>query len=68
MSTTDDLVLRLERIDGRQEALRRRLEDGYGRIEVALADGQDVTQWETFWVDLLHQYEALCDDRLYEAA
>lgn len=41
--------------------LERRLEDGYRRIEAAARDGQDVSAWETFWIDLLRQYEALSD-------
>lgn len=42
-------------------ALVRRLEDGYSRIEQAVRAGEDVAAWETFWIDLLRQYEALCD-------
>lgn len=41
--------------------LERRLADGYARIEIAIANGEDVTAWEDFWVDLLHRYEAECD-------
>jgi hypothetical protein len=41
--------------------LERRLEDGYRRIEAAQRDGQDVAAWESFWIELLHQYEALAD-------
>lgn len=41
--------------------LEHRLNDGYARIEQALAQGQDVTAWEDFWIDLLHQYEAAMD-------
>lgn len=37
--------------------LEQRLNDGYERIEQALARGEDVTAWEAFWIDLLHQYE-----------
>ncbi|HET9017364.1 MAG TPA: hypothetical protein VFN57_17315 [Thermomicrobiaceae bacterium] len=42
-------------------ALQLRLEDGYQRIEQALVTGQDVTHWEDFWVQLLAQYEQVCD-------
>ena len=38
-------------------SLEQRLNDGYERIEQALARGEDVTAWEAFWIDLLHQYE-----------
>lgn len=51
----------------RSEILVRRLEDGYRRIDQAIAAGSDVSAWETFWIDLLHEYEAVCDE-LQEAA
>lgn len=44
--------------------LYARLSDGYQRIDDAIASGQDVTAWEDFWIELLHQYEALCDDQM----
>ena len=47
--------------------LERRLADGYARIEDARNRGQDVTAWEAFWIDLLHQYE-MAVDGLPEAA
>ncbi len=43
------------------EALEARLEDGYSRIEAAQASGIDIAAWETFWLDLLGQYQAACD-------
>lgn len=47
--------------------LLRRLEDGYARIDEARRSGIDTRTWEDFWVKLLHEYEALCDE-LAEAA
>jgi hypothetical protein len=44
------------------ELLERRLVDGYARIEEARMHGEDVTAWEDFWIDLLHQYESLHDE------
>ena len=44
--------------DLRTRLLESRLEDGYRRIEQALARGEDVGDWEVFWIDLLRQYEA----------
>lgn len=44
------------------EGVELRLIDGYRRIDVARARGDDVSAWEDFWIDLLHRYEALCDD------
>lgn len=52
---------------GYLETLEQRLADGYARIEDARSLGQDVTAWEEFWIELLHQYEAVVDD-LPEAA
>ena len=49
------------------QALERRLDEGYSRIEEALARGEDVSAWESFWIDLLHLYEAEWDS-LPEAA
>lgn len=43
--------------------LERRLDDGYARIEHARQLGQDVTAWEDFWIDLLHQYETVVDSQ-----
>lgn len=48
-----------------EETLRRleqRLNDGYEMIEKRRADGIDVTKLEDFWIELLHEYEARCDD------
>ena len=42
-------------------ALERRLDEGYARIEEAIARGEDIAAWESFWIDLLHQYEAEWD-------
>lgn len=38
--------------------LHRRLDDGYQRIDQARERGEDTTAWESFWIDLLRQYEA----------
>lgn len=47
-------------LDERRQLLQNRLNDGYQRIEEAEADGSDITEWETFWIKLLHEYEATC--------
>jgi hypothetical protein len=47
--------------------LEQRLEDGSLRIDQAEAQGRDVTAWEAFWLELLKEYEAVCDE-LLEAA
>ncbi len=49
------------------DVLRQRLEAGYERIELARQSGVDTRTWEDFWVNLLHEYETVCD-QLDEAA
>jgi hypothetical protein len=46
----------------RRGALERRLGDGFERIDQAIATGEDVQAWEDFWVRLLREYEAICND------
>ena len=55
------LAARRDEIMGRRAAIEHRLNDGYQRIEQALQDGADVEAWEDFWVHLLGEYEAVCD-------
>lgn len=43
------------------DVLERRLNDGWDRIEQAQRRGEDTAAWESFWIDLLHQYEAAFD-------
>jgi Fic family protein len=43
------------------QTLEQRLSDGYERIEQARSRGEDITAWEEFWIDLLDQYEELCN-------
>lgn len=54
-------------LDRRRQLLVRRLDDGYERIDQAVASGADVVAWETFWIDLLREYESVCEEML-EAA
>jgi hypothetical protein len=54
-------------LDRRRLSLARRLDDGYRRIDQAITTGADVSAWESFWIDLLREYEAVCDE-LREAA
>ncbi|GIW03529.1 MAG: hypothetical protein KatS3mg059_0149 [Thermomicrobiales bacterium] len=50
-----------QELEWRRESLARRLEDGYRRIDQAIAAGEDVAEWERFWIRLLREYEAICD-------
>lgn len=73
MSTQMQAALRsvelsdIERLEMKRRTLQLRLEDGDRRINEAELTGVDVAAWETFWFDLLEEYESICDD-LREAA
>lgn len=54
-SPTDVGTLQVRRV-----VLRNRLNDGWSRIEQAQEAGTDTTAWEEFWVSLLREYEACC--------
>lgn len=47
-------------LEERRDTLRGRLNDGYQRIEEANAAGADTSEWESFWIGLLREYEAAC--------
>jgi hypothetical protein len=47
-------------LDGRRRTLEERLDDGYQRIDQAVLSGADVTEWESFWLRLLGEYEDVC--------
>ena len=49
-------------LEAHRDSLYQRLELGYERIERGLAEGEEVTTWEEFWVALLREYERVCDD------
>lgn len=44
----------------RRESLERRLDEGYRRIDEAELAGGDVSEWESFWIRLLREYEDVC--------
>ena len=47
-------------LDARRRTLEDRLDDGYQRIDQAVLSGTDVTEWESFWLRLLGEYEGVC--------
>jgi len=47
-------------LDARRRTLEDRLDDGYQRIDQAVLSGSDVTEWESFWLRLLDEYEDVC--------
>jgi hypothetical protein len=47
-------------LSSRRESLERRLEDGFRRIDESALSGTDVSEWESFWIRLLREYEDVC--------
>jgi hypothetical protein len=47
-------------LDARRRTLENRLDDGFDRIEQAALSGTDVSEWESFWLRLLGEYEDVC--------
>ena len=47
-------------LDARRSTLENRLDDGYYRIDQAVLSGADVSEWESFWLRLLGEYEDVC--------
>jgi hypothetical protein len=47
-------------LSARRRSLEDRLDDGYQRIDQAALSGTDVTEWESFWLRLLGEYEDVC--------
>lgn len=48
------------RLENLRDEYSKRLDDGMAKIEEAKKQGKDTAQWESFWIDLLRQYEAVC--------
>jgi hypothetical protein len=58
-------------LEDRRATLSRRLDIGFGKIEEAARQGQDIARWEKAWLELLAEYEDVCDQlasRLASAA
>jgi hypothetical protein len=50
-----------EALEARRDTLYEKMEEGYSRIERGLDEGRDITRWEEVWLQLLSEYEAVCD-------
>lgn len=59
MSATQD---RTETLEERVARLTVRLQEGFSRIGEAMSKGVAPEHWETRWVELLREYEALQDE------
>lgn len=51
-----------EDLAAKRDSLYQRLEAGYAKIENGLARNKDMTRWESFWIQLLHEYEQVCQE------
>lgn len=51
----------IARLEAKRDEYVERLDIGVAKIEEAQSQGKDVQEWESFWVGLLRQYEAICD-------
>jgi len=47
-------------LHARLNTLEHRLDDGFRRIDQAALGGSDITEWESFWIQLLGEYEGVC--------
>jgi hypothetical protein len=64
LTTTKEKLDRVSRLAGlieKRDAYVERLNTGAAKIEEARDQGQDVSLWEDYWIQLLHRYEAVCD-------
>jgi hypothetical protein len=51
----------IARLVEKRDEYVERLDIGAAKIEEARSQGKDVTLWEDYWIQLLRQYEAVCD-------
>ncbi len=51
----------IQLLEMKRNELIERLDKGAARIEEARAQGQDVSNWEDYWIQLLRNYEKVCD-------
>jgi hypothetical protein len=48
-------------LEVKRNELIERLDKGAARIEDSRTQGRDVSEWEDYWVQLLRNYEKICD-------
>ena len=51
----------------RRRELERRLSEGWGYIDRAIAECKDVAAWEQRWLRLLAEYDAACEEQVRAA-
>lgn len=62
---TKTRVEQIAELEVKRDEFVARLDVGAVRIEDARAKGKDVSEWENYWLQLIRQYEAVCDN-LYD--
>jgi hypothetical protein len=60
-STREELEPTIQRLEEKKQEYQERLDIGGAKIEEARSQGRDVTAWEDYWIQLLRQFEAVCD-------
>lgn len=48
------------RLEEKRDEYSARLDDGLIKIEEAKSQGKNTEQWESHWIKLLREYEAIC--------
>lgn len=56
-----ELKITISRLEEKRDEYVSRLDEGAIKIEEARRQGKIVSSWEEFWLQLLHQYEAVSD-------
>lgn len=51
----------IERLVEKKKEFDERLTIGAEKIEEARSQGKDVSSWEDYWIQLLRNFEAVCD-------
>lgn len=51
-----------ETLETARDRLYENLEKGYDKISKGLVERRDVTDWEEFWVNLLNEYQRVCEE------
>jgi hypothetical protein len=51
----------LKELEIKKDEYVERLDIGAAKIEEFRAQGKDVSTWEDYWIQLLHQYSAVCE-------
>jgi predicted DNA-binding protein YlxM (UPF0122 family) len=51
----------IKRLEAKRDEYEQRLDIGTAKIEEAINQGVNVDAWETYWIQLLRQYEAVID-------